>query len=311
MPTAPLVIVNPAAGSGKAIRLLEWLRERLVARPDIELRVTARRGEAEELAAAARSAGRNRVIAVGGDGTIQEVLNGLLAAGTEGGAELGLVPVGTGNDLARSLGLPTDAAEAWTVALGSTTRPIDVALATNGEGRERWFGSAGGIGFDAQVAAAMSSRSGWQAGQAGYLLTTLSELRRFDNRAIRLTIDGEIVERSVLLVAVANGAYYGGGMRIAPDARTDDGRLDVCVVGDISRLTALRQLPNLYRGTHVSHPAVSMHAGAEIVIEADAPGGDTATRIHLDGEPFGTLPLRVRLVAGALRVAMPEPPGVE
>ena len=139
------------------------------------------------------------------------------------------------------------------VALGSSHPSLDVAHATNGEGRERWFGSAGGIGFDAQVAAAMASRSGWQAGQAGYLLTTLTELRRFDNRRVRLTIDGEIVERSVLFVAVANGAYYGGGMRIAPDARTDDGRLDVCVVGDITRLTALRQMPEpLSR-----HPRVS------------------------------------------------------
>jgi diacylglycerol kinase (ATP) len=184
-----------------------------------------------------------------------------------------------------------------------------VASAVNGEGRERWYGSAGGIGFDAQVAAAMASRRGWQAGRAGYLITTLTELRRFDNRRVRLTLDGEVVERHVLLVAIANGAYYGGGMRIAPDAQTDDGLLDICVVGDISRLTAIRQLPNLYRGTHVSHPAVSMHAGSVLSIESEE--GDTSTRVHLDGEPFGSLPLRVRLVAGALRVAAPEPRAVE
>lgn len=279
------------------MRLLPWIRERIRARNDVDLRVTTAPGDAEELAATAVAEGRERVVAVGGDGTVQEVLNGLLAGG--GPAELGIFPVGTGNDLGRSLGLPTDPADAWSVAIGHATQPLDVARATNGDGRERWFASAGGIGFDAQVAAAMATRRGWQAGKAGYLLTTLSELRRFENRRVRIGVDGEIVEASVLLVAIANGEYYGGGMRIAPGARTDDGRLDVCVVGDISRLTAIRQLPNLYRGTHIGHPAVSMRAGSTLSVE-----GDDRTRAHLDGEPFGGLPLKVVLHAGVVRVAV-------
>ena len=273
MSDAPLIVINPTAGGGRALKLAGWNRERVEQRPDVEVRVTSRRGEAEELAAAAIADGRRRVVAVGGDGTVQEVLNGLMA--NVGGGELGVVPVGTGNDLARSLGLPSEPAEAWTVAMGEATRPLDVARATNGEGEDRWFASAGGIGFDAQVAAAMASRKGWQAGRAGYLLTTLTELRRFENRRVRIAIDDEVLERSVLFVAVANGEYYGGGMRIAPGARTDDGRLDVCVVGDISRLTAIRQMPNLYRGTHVAHSAVSTHAGTTVSIE-----GDAATRAH-------------------------------
>lgn len=274
------------------------MRERLELRPDAELRVTRRRGEATDLAATARDAGFSRVVAVGGDGTIQEVVNGVLAHADP--VEIGIVPVGSGNDLARSLRLPFDPAEAWTAALGRATRPLDVARATNGAGEERWFSSAGGVGFDAQVAAAMVDRRGWQSGRAGYLLTTLSQLRRFENRSVRLTIDGEVFSKRVLLVAVANGEYYGGGMRIAPGARADDGRLDICVVGDVSRFTALRQLGNLYRGTHVNHPAVSMHAGSVLAIE-----GDPGTRIHLDGEPFGTLPLRIVLAHGVMRVAVP------
>ncbi len=297
MSNGPLIVVNPVAGSGRALGMVGWIRERLELRPDIDLRVTTRSGEAEEMAAAAMREGRERVVAVGGDGTVQEVLNGLLAGG--GQPALGVVPVGTGNDLARSLGLPSDPAKAWTAAIGGTTRPLDAARATNGEGRERWFASAGGIGFDAQVAMAMAARQGWQAGRAGYLLTTISELRRFENRRVRVTIDDEVVEGSVLFVAVANGEYYGGGMRIAPGAQTDDGRLDICVVGDISRLTAIRQLRNLYRGTHVAHPAVSTHAGAVVLIEGDEP-----TRVHLDGEPFGTLPLRVEVAPGVVRVAV-------
>lgn len=298
MPHAPLVIVNPTAGGGRTLRSVDWLRERLGPRPEARFEVTSRPGDAETLAASAAAAGHDRVIAVGGDGTIQEVVNGLLAA--PHAPTLGIVPLGSGNDLSRSLGLPAEPASAWRVAMGSRTSRLDVARARNGEGRERWFASAGGIGFDGQVAAAMLARRGWQAGRAGYLLTTLNELRRFSNRPIRLTVDGISSEHDVLLVAIANGAYYGGGMRIAPDAQPDDGLLDVCVVGDVSRLTAIRQLPNLYRGTHVRHPQVSLLRGRSIDVD-----GDGATRVHLDGEPFGSLPLRVSVVPGALRVAVP------
>ena len=179
------------------------------------------------------------------------------------------MPLGSGNDLARSLGLPADPASAWRVAIGSATRRIDVARARNGSGAERWFASAGGIGFDAQVAAAMTDRRGWQAGRAGYLLTTISELRRYGNRPITLDDRRHLDQPRRCCVAIANGSYYGGGMRIAPDARTDDGVLDVCVVGDISRLTAVRQLPNLYRGTHVRHPQVTTMTGRTVEVEGD------------------------------------------
>ena len=296
MSLAPLVLVNPAAGGGRALRSVAWLRERLSARPEARLEITRRPGDTEALAADAARYGHDRVIAVGGDGTVQEAVNGLL--GAQADAELGIVPLGSGNDLARSLGLPTEVASAWRIAIGQATRRIDVAHARNGTGTARWFASAGGIGFDAQVAAAMADRSGWQAGRAGYVLTTLAELRRFDNRRVRLTIDGAAETDDVLFVAIANGAFYGGGMRIAPGASVDDGLLDVCVVGDISRLTVLRQLPNLYRGTHIRHPAVSMRSGT--TVEAD---GDGDTRIHLDGEPFGHLPLHVTISHRALAVA--------
>lgn len=295
VPNAPLVILNPVAGGGRAGRLAGWVSERLAARPDARFEVTRRAGHAEELAAGA-AGHHDRVVAVGGDGTIQEVMNGLVNG--EPGASIGIVPVGSGNDLARSLGLPRDPAAAWTVALGSAERSLDLALATGGDGRTRWFGSAGGIGFDAQVAAAMATRSGWQRGQAGYLLTTLAELRRFSNRRIELVIDGVPRETRALFVAIANGEYYGGGMRIAPGASVDDGMLDLCIVGDVSRLTALRQLVNLYRGTHVDHPQVEMAHGHTIEVD-----GDPGTLTHLDGEPFGSLPLSVRLRPAAIRVA--------
>lgn len=275
---------------------MDWLRECLAAWPNARLEITRRRGDAEALAADVTRLGHDRVIAVGGDGTVQEVANGLLASSDS--AELGILPVGSGNDLARSLRLPRHRVDAWMTAIGDRTRQIDAALATNGSEQSRWFVSAGGIGFDAQVAAAMERRSRWQAERAGYLLTTLRELRRFTNRSVTVTIDSVTTSEDVLLIAIANGAYYGGGMRIAPAAAVDDGLLDLCIVGNLSRVAAVGQLANLYRGTHVGHPSVSMRSGSEIVIE-----GDAVTQTHLDGEPFGSLPLRVSIRRGALCVA--------
>ena len=298
MPDAPLVIVNPTAGGGRAARLVPWLTERLADRPGARIEVTRRPGDAEHHAAGATASGFDRVVAVGGDGTVQEVVNGMLDGG--GNGSVGIVPVGSGNDLARSLGLPRASAEAWSVAVGGAERSFDVLHASGAGDRARWFTSAGGIGFDAQVAAAMATRSGWQRGSIGYLVTTLGELRRFSNRRVRLTLDGVTSEQQVLFVAVANGAYYGGGMRIAPDALADDGEMDVCIVGDITRTTALRQLPNLYRGTHVHHPQVAVARATSVAIE-----GDPGTLVHLDGEPFGGLPLRIELAPGRLLVATP------
>lgn len=300
MSHAPLVIVNPAAGAGKALRAARWVRDRLAARPDASVAVAARAGDIERLAADASRRGHGRVIVIGGDGSVQEAINGLLGAGA--GLELGIVPAGTGNDLARSLGVARDLERSWRIAIGHATRAVDVAAAMNGSGDQRWFASAGGIGFDAQVAHRMAGRDWWQHGRAGYVMSTLAELRRLRHRDVRVSLDGGSKrDGRVMFIAIANGAYYGGGMRIAPDARVDDGLIDLCIVGDVSRLTALAQIPNLYRGTHTRHPAVSMARGR--VLEID---GDPETRVHLDGEPFGMLPLRVTIGSTTVAVAAPS-----
>jgi diacylglycerol kinase (ATP) len=262
-------------------------------------------GHAERLAAAATDLGHDRVIAVGGDGTVQEVLNGLMAAGVgpDGGPPaMGIVPGGSGNDLARSLGLPFTALEALAVAMGERTQPLDLGRATH-DGTVRYFAAAGGTGFDAQVAFTMAGRPHrWQRGRVGYFLATLNELRRFHNRELRLRLAGDEgvreVEGRFLFVAFANGAYYGGGMQICPDASTSDGLLDVCLVGDISRLGALRELPGIYRAAHVDHPLVDIVRVRELRIE-----GQPGTLVHLDGEPFGELPVDITLLPAAINVA--------
>jgi diacylglycerol kinase (ATP) len=247
---------------------------------------------------------------VGGDGTVQEVLNGLLNSGS--GASLGIVPGGNGNDLARSLGLPNRPEAALEVALGASTVTIDVGRARvpNGDGSTlRYFAAAGGVGFDAQVAASMASlRRAWQRGRIGYAMTVLAELRRFRNSEVSITAataDGERrMERRVLFVAIANGPYYGGGMRICPEALLDDGWLDLCIVGDISRIEAVRQIPGIYRGRHVKHPAVEFVRARSVLIE-----GADGTPAHIDGEPFGIIPLRIDVLPRAISVAAPAAAG--
>jgi diacylglycerol kinase (ATP) len=297
MPSA-IVIVNPVAGSGRAARAAADLRA-AVAEAGAEQAESSGPGDVERIASRAAERGIPRIIAVGGEGTIQEVVNGL--RGADGTAVVGIVPGGNGNDLARALGLPGEPLAALAVALHGGARRIDAGLLRSA-GRERRFVAAGGMGFDAAVAARMAGpRAWWQRGRAGYLLTTVDELRRHRNVDLRVEVDGAplSLRGPVLFAAFANGAYYGGGMRIAPAAELDDGRLDLCLVGDLSRLEALRQLPGLYRGAHVGHPRVAFHRFRHLRLA----GGDAP--VHLDGEPAGTLPIEVEVEPGALLVAAP------
>ena len=305
MPAAPpiLVVVNPVAGAGRARGAAERLRAAAHA-AGATLVETRAPGHATELAAGAAAGGHRRIVVVGGEGTVQEVANGLV--GTAGDITLGIVPGGNGNDLARALGLPRDPIAALAVALHGHAAPMDVGRAIGSLG-ERVFVDAAGIGFDAGIAARMAApRRRWQRGRAGYLLTTLDELRRYRNARIRIRIDdAPPADRVILFAAVANGAWYGGGMHIAPGARLDDGELDMCLVGDLSRRGALRQLPGLYRGAHVRHPAVSMTRLC--AVELEPIDGDVP--VHLDGEPFGSLPLRIEVLPAGLMVAMPTASG--
>jgi diacylglycerol kinase (ATP) len=274
---------------------------------------TRERGHAERLAATAGDLGHDRVVIVGGDGTIQEVVNGVLAGGRASGEQrpgIGVIPAGSGNDLARDLALPIEPMGALATAFGDEERHIDVARADDRRGKVRHFVVAGGVGFDAQVAHVMfGHRMPWQKGRAGYFVSTFIELMRFHNRRLQLTLgsaDGELRSEHVsLLVAFANGPYLGGGMQICPGADVADGLLDLCVAGDLSRMEALRLLPGMYKGAHVGHPKVEFLRAASIQFD-----GDPDTLVHLDGEPFGNLPLTIDVLPSALRVAasMPEAP---
>jgi diacylglycerol kinase (ATP) len=244
-------------------------------------------------------AGVDAVVVAGGDGTVNLAVN--VVAGT--GTPLGIIPAGTGNDIARELGLPLDpvaAARAVVGALlgGERRRADAVRCRLRGGGEIRWFAGVLGAGFDA-VVNERANRWSWPRGGAKYTLAVARELPLFRERRYLLDLDGRQAEARAMLVAVANGPAYGGGMRIVPDARFDDGLLDVVVAGPISRFELVRIFPKVFSGRHVDHPRVHVYRAA--CVRIDSPG----ITAYADGERFGPLPLLCEAVPGALALLAP------
>ncbi|MEU8675804.1 diacylglycerol kinase [Streptomyces sp. NPDC048560] len=289
------LFVNPTAGRGRGAHAAQPAASAF-RYAGFSVRTVLGEDAADALRRAreAVAAGTGALIAVGGDGMASLALQAV--AGTE--TPLGVVAVGTGNDFARALGLPVrDPGAAGRLAARALkeghVRDIDL-----GRAGERWFGSVLASGFDSRVND-RGNRMRW-GGRFKYDLAILAELAAFEPVPYRVRIDGGPVrEIEATLIAVGNGSTYGGGMRICPDAVMDDGLFDVTVVGDCSRATLLRVFPRVYKGTHLGHPAVTVHRVASIELAA---AGVTA---YADGEPLGPLPLTVTAVPGAVRVLCP------
>lgn len=288
------VLANPTAGRGRHHGFLPAVLDRLgVGGHDVRL-LEARSGEEAEAVcrrAVAESAGA--LIAVGGDGTVHRALQAV--AGT--GVAFGVVPTGTGNDFAAELALPDRplaAAGALADALRSgATRRVDLARMT-GDGQTRWFGAVLAAGFDAIVNERANGMR-FPRGSVKYDIAILIELARLRPRRYAVSLDGERQELDAVLVAVGNGACYGGGMRICPTAEVTDGLLDVVVAGRVSRTELIRIKPRVYRGTHVDHPKVRTFRARTVELEADGIIG------YADGERSLSLPVNITCVPGALR----------
>lgn len=283
-------LVNPSAGGSAGRRALPAIRSRL---PTGARLVVSRDGA--HLAAEARRAveeGVERLVVAGGDGTFHLVLPALVGAGTC----LGLVPVGRGNDFANSLGVPSALPAAVEMALTAGERRIDV-----GRVGEHRFAFYGGAGFDAAVSATADGHSRLLPASITYILATVRTLVRFQPPAARLQWEGGELEGELMFATVCNGPMFGGGMLIAPDAELDDGLLDLVVVRRVSKPELLRVFPRVFRGTHVEHPAISVHRTPWVRMQFD-PGALLAC----DGEVLGELPsdgLLFDLIPRALRVA--------
>ncbi|SDH05052.1 diacylglycerol kinase [Klenkia brasiliensis] len=234
------------------------------------------------------------VVALGGDGVAHVAVQGLAGGGTP----LAVLPAGTGNDLALALGVPADPLAAADAAaadlLAGRGRRTDLVRSSS-DGGERWWATVLCCGFDSAVSDRVD-RLRWPRGRRRYDLAIAVELARLRPRRVRLTLDGRTDEHDVTLVAVGNTGWYGGGLRICPDADPADGWLDVTVVGPVSRRELVRTRPRLAAGTHTSHPAVRVLRAREV--ELDAVGLST----WADGEPVGPLPQRCTVVPAALTV---------
>ena len=280
------------AGGGRARRY--WQRCASTGGIDAEILYTSARGEARQLAA---RAGRRPVVAVGGDGTAHEVLNGLLGGDGLARPRLGVLQCGTGSDWQRTAPGPPhpDQVAAWLSR--DRWRPIDVGRLESTAGR-RYFLNAADVGIGAAVVRRAEGGPRALGGTINFLGAAVVSLMLHRNAPVRMEIDGGPVQSlRVRTIAVANGAYFGGGMWIAPSARPDDGRLDVVVIGDVSRWLGLRSLPLLYRGTHGRLAQVRFATARQVAIEADEPIG-----IEADGELAGETPATFAIVPNAVEI---------
>ena len=238
---------------------------------------------------------------VGGDGSVNEVVNGI--AGREG-VEIAVIPRGTGWDFARSLGIPHATDKAIAVALGGQARAIDLGRATyrpwaGGEAR-LWFANIASAGMSGAIAQRANDTTKALGGKVSYVWATFAVFARWRNTEVSVTVDSETRTGRMHDVVVANGPYFGGGMKIAPDARPDDGVFDVLLIGNLTKRDLMLTLPKTFRGRHLPHPKAELLRGSEVTVDAPE-----ALPIELDGEQPGTTPARFDLVPGALRVRVP------
>jgi diacylglycerol kinase (ATP) len=282
------LLTNPTSGKGKGAAARAAALPRLRAAGfEVQDLQGADADEALALAQKAVAEGVWALVVCGGDGMVN--LGARAAAGSD--THLGIIPAGSGNDVARYFDLPRrDPAAAADRVIASTPRTMD--LARSGE---RYFATVMAAGFDA-VVNERANRMTWPRGQMRYNLATLAELRTFQPIPYTLDLDTTSMQLDAMLVAVGNGPSFGGGLRITEGALLDDGLLDVVIIRPMSKASLVRTYPKLFKGTHVTHPKYEHHRVRSVTVAA--PG----IVAYADGERFGPLPLTVECEPGALSV---------
>ena len=302
----PVVVVNPRSGGGlSAKRWAKLVGPITDGLGPFDTRFTEARGDGRRIAREEAQGGRRLVIALGGDGTISEVADGLLDAG--GGPALGIIPRGTGGDFRRALELPQDLGEAAKKIREGAVRSIDAGRVTfvghDGATITRHFINVASFGFSSDVATRANSSSKRLGAKVAFLGATLAALASYDNVEVEVAIDGGARRRlTVLLGAVGNGRFFGGGMKICPEARLDNGRLDLVTVGDLGRFEILAKIHRIFSGTHLSIPEVQ---SARVQTVEVWPADPTAKiPLEVDGETPGRLPAKFEVVPGVLKLKL-------
>jgi diacylglycerol kinase (ATP) len=289
-----VLIANPVSGRGRSLAAARQA-EPIMARAgwEVETVFTTCHGDATRLAREAAAGGAEAVFACGGDGTLSQVVAGLL----DTPVPAGVVPAGTGNDFARTLGLPlTSTAAAARLVRGG---PAEVDLLDVNHGA-LWALNILGLGFDARVCERINVRCRFLCGLPAYLIALAQEFASYRPTQVRLESDNGHWEGAALLVAIANATSYGSGMKIAPGARIDDGLLDVVVVRYMPRLAFLRAFPLVLRGAHLGHPAVMHWQAREVTVSTDP-----ASAFLSDGDLAGQSPVHVQVAPGRANLWLP------
>ena len=297
------VIVNPVAGAYSTRRkwplISQWLRD---AGLSFDHEYTEGVGHAIELARAATNDGCRFLVAVGGDGTVNEVANGILSSTSLKGTTLGVVSTGTGSDFVRSVGIPRDYARACLSLTSQRRLLIDVGVVkymNAGKSEQRFFVNGAGAGFDAEVVKATERLPKYFGGTIPYVGGLLRSLFGYKNKSVILRVGNRVETKRILSIVVSNGCYFGGGMRVAPQADLGDGLLDVMTVDDIGKFELLKAFPTIYKGTHITHPKVRMEKATHIAIESSE-----RVLVHADGELLGEAPASFWLMPSALSIVV-------
>jgi diacylglycerol kinase (ATP) len=297
-----VVIVNPASADGRTGR--QWPGNETLLRnllPPFEVWHTTQPGHARNLAQKAIDLGFTTIAVHGGDGTFNEVANGVLNHSTNG-ITLALLPNGTGADLVRTLGISHSLSDAARQARQGSARPIDIGQVhfTDLDGRpaQRYFVNVTDVGFGGNLVRYVNSHSKRLGGKLSFLKGVLVTLFQYQNKRVHIAIDDkEGFEIRASSIVVANGQYFGGGMWVAPKARLNDGFFDLVVIGDVSKTEVLTNIPRLYRGTIAGHPKVRTFQARSIELTSEE-----EVLIDLDGELVGRLPARFQNIPGKLSV---------
>ena len=303
--TRAKVIVNPMARGGIAGKRWPHINKLLSdAGVSFDHDFTEGVGHGIELAREAVDKGYELVIAVGGDGTVSEVVNGIVDEEGKGRAILGIIITGVGNDIVRTLGIPRDYANACRVFSDFKTATIDLGVVEYMKGDEkgrRFFINTAGLGFDAAVVERTPGLNRTIKGIMPYAFGLLLTLRAYRNKEATIDLDGTASKERVFLVVVNNGRYFAGGMKITPDADPCDGLLDALIMGDFGRLEVLWNLPKVYKGTHITHPKLRSCRVKAIHI-----GSTERLLLQADGELLGQAPASIQVLPAALTVAVPH-----
>ena len=303
------LVVNPRAGSGRAARQLAELRRGLDASGQrVDVFETSRRGEASILARRAIDSGAEILAVLGGDGTLNEVSQAYID--TEGaprpGPPIALIPCGTGGDFPKSCAFARDGLEGALERLSrGRTRPLDLGVVTlagdAGHPVHRAFINIASVGISGEVDERVERGPKWLGGKAAFLLGTVGAALGYENVPLEIDVDGAAWHRGpVLITAIANGRYLGGGMHIAPRADIADGLFDVVCVGDLTRAKFLRLFPRVYKGAHLELESVRSTRGRHV--EVRPIGGTAPVLVDVDGETPGRLPLSARIFPSALQL---------